>query len=180
MQLRSRGSWGSMRRFLPWLLMALLVSCGGGGGGGGTPGTAPVTPSVTISSFTASKSTITAGTGTTLTAVFSDATGASVDQGVGPVIAGTGYLVTPQATTTYTLTATGQGGPATRSVTVIVVQAPSITSFSASPATLPAGASSQLTAVFSGGAGSIDPGIGAVLSGVPVDSAASPRRPPTP
>ena len=78
MQLRSRGSWGSMRRFLPWLLMALLVSCGGGGGGG-TPGIAPVTPSVTISSFTASKSTITAGTGTTLTAVFGDATGASVD-----------------------------------------------------------------------------------------------------
>jgi hypothetical protein len=49
---------------------------------------------------------------------------------------------------------------------------PVITSFSASPASIAAGGSTSLTAVFSGGTGSVDHGIGAVASDVPVGTGA--------
>jgi hypothetical protein len=48
------------------------------------------------------------------------------------------------------------------------VEPPVVTSFSASRSGISAGDSVQLTAVFSGGTGTVEPGVGAVASGVPV------------
>lgn len=75
---------------------------------------------VAISSFTVSPSSVTAGQPVTLTAVFSNATSASVDHGVGAVVSGVSYFDLPGTTTTYTLTANGIGGPVTRTATVTV------------------------------------------------------------
>jgi len=74
----------------------------------------------TISSFSASPSTITLGQGTLLawTATGKGAT-VSIDQGVGEV-QGSSVAVSPTATTTYTLTATSPGGSATATVTMTV------------------------------------------------------------
>jgi hypothetical protein len=49
--------------------------------------------------------------------------------------------------------------------TVTVVAAPAITSFSAAPAAVSSGGSSTLTAVFSGGTGTVDHSLGAVTTG---------------
>lgn len=108
-----------------------------------------------ITSFTAGASTITSGTSTTLTAVFSGGPG-SADNGVGTVTSGTAVNVSPASTTTYTLTVTNAAGTSvTKPVTVNVVAAPAITSFTANPTTIVSGNSSTLTPVFSGGTGVI-------------------------
>ena len=130
-------------------------------------GCADPKPKPVITSFTAAKSTITAGTSTTLTAVFTNGT-ASVDQSVGAVTSGTAVTVSPSVTTTYTLTVTNSTGTATAEVTVTVAAAPSITSFAAAKSTITAGASTTLTAVFSNGTGSVDQSVGAVTSGTAV------------
>lgn len=145
-----------------WLLftvIALLAGCGGGGGGGPPP--AP-----TITSFTAARSTITAGTGTTLSAVFSGGTGV-VSNGVGAISSGvplsTGNLGT---STTFLLTVTNTArATATSTLTVNVVPAPEISEFSASENPITTNGSTTLSYSFSGGSGSIDQNIGAVTSG---------------
>lgn len=107
-----------MRHFTGWtplLLLAGLVGCGiGGGGGGGGGGTAP-----TITSFTASPSSIGApGEAVTLSwSVSGGVTGLTIDPGVGAV-SGTSTVVNPTATTTYTLTAMNGSGSDTDTVTV--------------------------------------------------------------
>ncbi|HTW80712.1 MAG TPA: hypothetical protein VME23_14290 [Terracidiphilus sp.] len=121
-----------------------------------------------ITSFGASPATITAGSSSSLTAVFTNGTGV-ITGGSSPinVTSGTAVTVTPSATTTYTLTVTNAAGTAiTQTATVTVVAAPAITSFSASPTTIASGTSSNLTAVFTGGTGVITPGNISVTSGV--------------
>jgi hypothetical protein len=124
-----------------------------------------------ITSFTAAKSPITVGSNTTLTPVFEDGTG-SIDQGIGTVTSGAAKTVAPATTTTYTLTVTNVAGDTTTAqVTVTVVPAPSITSFTASPDKVTIGDNQKpdLTAVFAsanGETGSVDNGVGAVTSGV--------------
>src|SRR5439155_21235342 len=104
---------------------------------------------------------------TTLTAVFSG--GAGFVDGVGPVTSGVAVTVTPSQTTTYVLTVTNAAGSqATSSATVTVLPAPVIASFTAASSELTAGAGTTLTAVFSGGAGEIDQGAGAVTRGAPI------------
>ncbi len=145
-----------------WLLftaIALLAGCGDGGGGGGPP--AP-----TITSFTAARSPVTAGTGTTLTAVFSGGTG-SVSNGVGAISSGvplsTGNLGT---STTFLLTVTNKAGAtATSTLTVNVVSAPLISDFSATKNPVTTGQPTTLSYSFTGGTGSIDQNIGNVTSG---------------
>ncbi len=144
------------------------LTASNGAGAATATTTLQVQPAVVVSSFTAARSPITAGAGTTLTAVFSNAVSASIEPGVGTVASGQAYAIQPTGTTTYTLTVTGPGGPVVRSLTVTVVPAPSISQFTAAPATVAPGTSSQITAVFTGGAGSLDHGLGPVESGVPV------------
>ncbi len=85
---------------------------------GGTPAPAP-----TISSFTASPTTITSGYSTFLSWDVTNADTISIDNGIGTV---TGSLITasPTVTTTYTLTATNSNGSVTRTATVTVNPAP--------------------------------------------------------
>ena len=121
----------------------------------------------TIVSFTASPTTISAGKSSTLSWTVTSATMLSLDQGAGSalvsVLGTTSQVVTPTQTTTYTLTL---NGTMSAQVTVTVVPLPTITSFSASPTAVRSGSSTTLTAVFSGGTGTVDHGIGAVISGV--------------
>jgi hypothetical protein len=80
--------------------------------------TAPTGAAPTISSFTASQTTVTAGTPVILSWTVSNDSYDYIDA-VGPVRAGT-QTVTPAATTIYTLYSTNQFGRATKSVTVNV------------------------------------------------------------
>jgi hypothetical protein len=133
---------------------------------------APLPTSPTIVTFTANPATISAGSSTTLTAIFKNATGSSIDHGIGSVTSGngvgTGVL---NATTTYKLTVTdASGASASQAVTVTVVPLPSITSFTPLMSTIAVGTLTQLTGTFTDGAGSIDQGIGAVTSGIGIST----------
>ena len=123
------------------------------------------TPS--ILSFTASPTTISAGKSSTLSWTVTGAAMLFVDQGVGSnlvsMLGATSLAVTPTQTTTYTLTLNGS---VSAQVTVTVVPLPLVTSFSASSAVVKPGGNSTLTAVFSGGTGTVDQGVGVVTSGV--------------
>jgi hypothetical protein len=130
--------------------------------------TITVNPPPTITSFVAAPPTITAGGSSSLTAVFANGTG-MITPGNLAVTSGTPVSVSPTTTTPYTLTVTPPVGEAiTQMATVTVVPAPTITSFGANPASIAAGASSSLTAVFANGTGVITPGNLAATSGTGV------------
>ena len=150
-----------MRHILNYLIYSLIIvfvtACGGGGGG---------TTLTTITSFETSVTTIAEGSSVNLTAVFKNGT-ASINNNVGAVSSNVAKSVTPTSTTTYILTVTNSiGDSITSSVTVTVLPAPTITSFTASSATIALGSSVNLTAVFSNGVGSIDNSVGTVTSNV--------------
>src|SRR5690242_1286626 len=84
-----------------------------------TDANVPTGPSPTVSSFTANPSTVTAGSPVTLSWSVSNSIYNIIDPQVGPV-RGTSIVVTPSATTTYTLSATNQFGRSTAAVTVQV------------------------------------------------------------
>ena len=120
-------------------------------------------------SLTAADAAITLGRSTLLTAVFANGSGAV--NGV-PVASGQPLLVAPSTTTTYTLVVTNAAGH-TASATpapVTVVGAPAITSFTAAASTVTAGAATTLTAVFTGGVGTVSPALGPVTSGTAVST----------
>jgi hypothetical protein len=87
---------------------------GGGGTGGGGTGTKP-----SISSFTASPTSITSGSTASLKWTVTGATTISISPTIGTVT-GTSINVTPTTTTTYTLTATNGYGSSTATATVTV------------------------------------------------------------
>jgi len=151
-----------MRSSALLLVVALaFVGCGGGHTAAPITGPAPV-----ITSFTASKNLISSGSRTMLTAVFTGGTGV-VSNGVGPIVSGapiaTGNLTT---TTTLILTVTNAtGSTATQTLLVSVVPTPVITSFTAAKATITSGTGTTLSYAFTGGPGSISPGVGSVTSG---------------
>ena len=93
----------------------------------------------------------------------------SVDNGVG-VVTGTSKDVTVDVTKTFTLTATNAQGSTTQTATITVTQKPIITSFMATPSSLPfTGGSSKLEWQISGADSiSIDNGVG-VVTGTSVD-----------
>jgi hypothetical protein len=136
--------------------------------------TVTVTPAApTITSFTASPTTITAGGSSSLTAVFAGGTGV-VTPGNITVTSGTAVSVSPTTTTTYTLTVTpGTGTAITQTAVVTVVAAPVITSFLAAPSSVESGTSSNLTAVFTGGTGMVTPGNLPITSGTPLQVTAA-------
>jgi hypothetical protein len=76
-----------------------------------------------IASFTATPSTVKAGTAATLAWSVTGATSLSIDNGVGTITGATSKSVTPTVATTYTLTATNSGGSMTAKVTVTVTPA---------------------------------------------------------
>lgn len=120
-----------------------------------------------IESFSASPPAITAGETTTLSWVMNTpSTTLSLDHGIG-ILTGATLLLKPSETTTYTLTATNKKGSISRSLTVAVVAAPVILSFTAdptllSPATTGPSAATLSWTVRDASTVSITPGIGPV------------------
>lgn len=113
---------GLLQALVTGASLLVLLACGGGGGGTATPPAPPSAP--VISSFTAARTPITAGTSTTLTAVFSNGSG-SIDHGVGAVTSGQAVAASPTTTTTYLLTVTNSAGTSvTQTTTVAVVATP--------------------------------------------------------
>jgi DNA-binding beta-propeller fold protein YncE len=113
-----------------------------------------ITPGViipTVVSFTASPATISAGQSSQLSWTTINATSVSISGFTGKRPPNGSLSVSPAATSptttaTYTLTATGPGGTVTAKTTVTVKAVlPTVVSFTASPATINAGQSSQLT-----------------------------------
>jgi len=155
--------WAFFLGLVALLSLALQSACGGGGS------STPVPPPLgVIASFVAAKSPLTSGASTTLTASFSNGTGA-IDHSVGAVTSGTPVTITPTTDTTYTLTVTNSAGvTTTAAVNVSVVAAPVITSFAVTKSPLTSGASTTLTASFSNGTGAVDHSVGAITSGTPV------------
>jgi hypothetical protein len=130
--------------------------------------TVTVNPPPSITSFTASPATITVGGSSSLSAVFTGGTGV-ITPGSISITSGTPVSVSPTTNTTYTLTVTPPTGtPITQNVSVAVVAAPVITSFTANPTSITSGVSSELTGVFTGGTGVITPGNIAATSGTAV------------
>jgi len=97
-----------------------------------------------ISSFSASPSSVVAGTPVTLTWAASNAVSLSVSPGVGKVT-GNSVTVNPTATTTYTLSATNPGGTVTKTAKVTIAVVPTISAFSAAPASVVAGSTTKLS-----------------------------------
>ena len=85
------------------------------------PAPAPAAPTISLSAESAS---VDQGSCTNLIWSTSNASSASIDQGVGSVEPRGSRRVCPTATTRYTLTATGDGGSRTDSATVTVVPRP--------------------------------------------------------
>jgi OOP family OmpA-OmpF porin len=81
------------------------------------PVVAPTAPAV---SFSANPASIVEGNCSTLTWSSSNATGATIDQGIGQVDPNGSREVCPKATTPYTINATGAGGSKTAATTVTV------------------------------------------------------------
>jgi hypothetical protein len=84
-----------------------------------TPANVPTGPSPSISGFNANPSTVSAGQPVTLSWNVTNTIYNIIDPQLGPV-RGTSVVVTPQATTTYTLYTTNQFGRSMASVTVTV------------------------------------------------------------
>ena len=118
--------------------------------------------------FDASPSNITAGQTATLTWIVQGASGVSINNGVGNVANSGSTQVSPTATTTYTLTATGPTGPITATAIVTVgaggVGNPQIVRFEANPLNIQPGQQSTLSWTTNGantvsisGVGSVTP-----------------------
>lgn len=75
----------------------------------------------------ADKEVIEEGESVTLSWVFSNAETCTINQDIGEVLEGESVVVTPEDTTTYTMTAEGPGGTAKDSITITVLHPPSIT-----------------------------------------------------
>ena len=94
--------------------------------------------------FSADPSSIELGESSTLSWTTTNADTATIDQEVGSVGLNGSYVVSPQETTTYTLTATGLGGTATKNTTVNVYPSPTV-NITADPKTIEIGSASTLT-----------------------------------
>lgn len=106
--------------------------------------TVTVVPPPTVS-FGAEPPTVAIGESATLSWSTANASTVTIDQGIGlQPLSGT-RTVTPAATTTYTLTATGTGGTTIRQVTVMVGPAGPTISFRASRLTIAEGESTVLS-----------------------------------
>ncbi len=122
------------------VLIMALAGCGGGSGSSGSNNLTAV--------LTATPASITSGASSTLAWTTTNATSASIDNGVGAVTPTSNGTVTvkPTKTTTYTLTATGSNGATATASATVTVTAPAVTvTMTAAPAIIVAGGSSTLT-----------------------------------
>ena len=116
-------------------------------------------PTVNIS---ADPVTIIVGESTTLSWTSTNADSVSIDQGIGSVGTNGSMIISPIEITTYTITATGQGGTAADSVTVTVYYPPTV-NISTNPDAILAGESATLSWTSTDAtSASISPAIGLV------------------
>ncbi len=100
----------------------------------------------TIEYFTATPESISSGELSILSWSTKNATNITIDQGIGTVSAKATMEVSPEATTTYTLTATNSDGQKTQACTVeIILNPPTIEYFTASPESIMLGSFSTLS-----------------------------------
>ena len=136
--------------------LLVLAACGGSGSDSKTSPTA---------TLTATPASIMPGQSANLTWITTNATSATIDNGVGavtPVLAGS-VTVKPTATTTYTITANGPGGTATAQATVTVTGPPPVptATLTASPTSITSGQTAVLTyATTDATMATIDNGVG--------------------
>ena len=149
-----------------FLTAFLLTGCGSIGGGSTPP--PPPAPGAPTATLTASPATITAGQFSTLSWTTTNATSVTINPAIpkedvtNTPLNGQG-AVTPQQTTTYTLTAKGQNGSTTQTVTVTVNQVPPTVTFTAQPTAVASGGTSTLSwSTSNATALTIDHGIGSV------------------
>src|SRR4030042_3793599 len=135
-----------------------------------------------VNSFTASPSSITAGSSATLSWNVSNATSVAIDPGVGTFASSGTTIVYPLATTVYALMATNAAGSTTEMTQITVSGAPSpfaglpvVNYFTANPNIISAGSSTTLSWSVSNAASvDIRPGVGSVgLVGTAVMSPAA-------
>jgi hypothetical protein len=129
-----------------------------------TPVAQPVAPP-TITSFTASPASVSAGQPATLQWGTTNATDVSIDQGMGRVALSGVADVSPTAATTYKLTAANSSGSvtATTTVSMIAVALPVIDFFTTTPMSINSGDSTTLQWNVTGASTiSVDRGVGAV------------------
>jgi hypothetical protein len=118
-------------------------------------------PSVVV--FDANPRTITVGQSATIVWNVTGAGSVIIDPGVGTASPAGSITVSPTATTTYTLSASGLTGNVSRSVTITVNPLPVTASFDVTPNTITVGASAVLQWNVTGATNvKIDPGIGTV------------------
>lgn len=90
---------------------------------------------VSIDSFNADSTVITKGQSTTLRWAVTNSTGVSIDNGIGTVSASGSRSIAPSAlSTTYRITATGNGGPVSRTVSVTAADPAAMTCTVPTPA----------------------------------------------
>ena len=103
-------------------------------------------PAPIINSFTATATTIDQGDSTTLSwNIANNPTSVTISPGVGDVTGQSSVAVSPNSTTTYTITAVNSAGSDSEEITITVVEPPIINSFTASPGTINQGNSSTLS-----------------------------------
>jgi trimeric autotransporter adhesin len=127
------------------------LTCTGHGGTAQQSTTVSVTQHTPTVTFVASPSTVTSGSGSTLTWAATNATSCAVSGAWSGAWSGTKGTSGSQATgaltanQTYGIMCTGAGGSATQSATVSVIKAAPAVTLSASPSTVKSGASTTLT-----------------------------------
>ncbi|WP_165797520.1 serine hydrolase domain-containing protein [Solimonas fluminis] len=144
-------------------LLTTISACGGGGGGGGEDRAATAAP--VVRSFAANPTSVLPGTAATLSWDAANVTSVRIEPGLGERAAQGSATVRPLLTTTYTLTATNSAGTrsASAQVTVTVLPAARVDSFTANPAAVAEGGSSELQWTTSDATlVSIDNGVGPV------------------
>ncbi len=100
-----------------------------------------------VNSFAASPPSIVTGGSSTLSWDVSDADSVVIDQGIGTVSSSGTFVVSPNVTTLYTLTATNGNGQTQRSTTVVVssdIVPPTINFFRVSPTSISPGQTAEL------------------------------------
>ncbi|HVM58851.1 MAG TPA: hypothetical protein VMT80_00760 [Candidatus Paceibacterota bacterium] len=138
----------------------------------------PPPPPKPTCTLTANPTSITGDESSTLHWTTTNATSATIDQGIGAVtpVAGGSTSVSPTSNTTYTLTATGTGGTVTCHAAVTIVTNPKPTcTLTAAPTSIAAGDSSTLHwTTTNATSATIDQGIGAVTPAAAGSTSVSP------